>query len=216
MNFTVSLDMALSPVSPGVAALIAWVFCAVVIAALCNRFIPWPKGCRNNPLLFSGIAILALTPMGNHPGLAAGLHGMMGAPSGTLMQLAILSFLNKPWPLLPARRTLFGLGLGMMVFYGLSMGMGQSLITDPYAWGFLPDDWVWLLLLLLAYGLFRHQQTGWLVILSINLLLWRSGLLASRNLWDAFFDPMLMVAVFWIAARQRSTTVPPTSPSEAA
>jgi hypothetical protein len=193
-----SLPNLLVPVSPNVASVLGWMSCGILLAGLCNRYLPWPKGCRDNPLIFCGIALLTLLPVGNHPGLAAGLHGMLGTPSGTLLQLSFLAFLNRPWPNLPPRNVLL-LGITLVIgFYALSLGVGRMLISDPYTLGFLPT-FLWLPLLGLGYWLYRKNQTGWLIILTVDLAMWRLGLHSSRNLWDVLFDPLLIVALLWLA-----------------
>ena len=197
MTSTLPLSL-LVPVSPSVASVFGWLSCAILLAGLCNRYLPWPKGCRDNPLIFCGIALLTLLPVGNYPGLAAGLHGTLGTPSGTLLHLSLLAFLNRPWPNLPSRKTLLVTICTLIGFYALSLGVGRMLISDPYAWGFLPTL-LWLPLLGLAYWLYRKNQTGWLIILTVDIAMWRLGLHSSRNLWDVLFDPMLTVVLLWMA-----------------
>lgn len=212
MIFPAPIEVTLVPISANVAAVIGWLTCAIGIAALCNHLFPWPRGCRDNPLIFSGIALLTLMPIGDHPGLAAGVHAFLGAPSATLMQLALLSFFHKPWPPLPGRRATLVLSGVLLVFYLLSLGAWQIHWFDPYAWGFLPDESVWLGLLTLAYLLYRQQQSGWLMILSLDILFWRTGFIASRNLWDALIDPLLLVILLYLTFRpekQKPLSAPP-------
>lgn len=209
-------------VSPNVGAALGWLGCAVILTALCNRFLPWPKGCRDNSLIFSGLIVLMLLPVGEHPGLAAGLHGMLGVPSGTLMVLAGLTCLNKAWPPLPGRRgSWLLLGL-LLLYYALSLGLGHNHLPDPYFTGFLAvisPGGLWLVLGSLGYWLYRRQQTGWLIILTLNLIFWRTGLLPSRNLWDVLVDPMLLGVLGWHAYHQPVNHLPTlatTSPSDPA
>lgn len=197
-------------ISPAVSAALSWLACAMVLAALCNRFFPWPQGCRDNTLIFGGLTLLMLLPVGDHPGLAAGLLGMLGTPSGTLWQLSALTCFNRAWPTLPSRRLTWLLVILMLIFYALVLGMGnvgQTLATDPYRFGFAPSM-LWLGLTTSAYLLYRYQQTGWLIILTINLLLWRTGLLPSRNLLDALFDPMLLLVLIIHGCRPSQPTTP--------
>lgn len=172
--------------------LFGWFSCAILLAALSNRLLPWPQGCRDNTWLFSGLAIITLLPIGEHPGLAAGVHGTIGPPSATLAQLALLSFLNIQWPPIPRHRTRLVIAGFLIVFYALSLGAGKTWLPDPYAWGFQATWMLWGLLLL-GLWLFYQQQTGWLIILSVDILLWLLDVLPSNNLWDALFDPMLLV-----------------------
>lgn len=176
--------------------LFGWFSCAILLAALSNRFLPWPQGCRDNTWLFSGLAIVTLLPLGEHPGLAAGVHGTIGPPSATLAQLALLSFLNIQWPALPQRRARLVIAGLLIGFYALSLGAGKTWLPDPYAWGFNADGLLGALLLL-GIWLFYQQQTGWLIILSVDILFWQLDVLPSSNLWDALFDPMLLVLLLW-------------------
>ena len=194
------------PFSPVAAIGLGWLSCAIVLAALSSR-LPWPRGCRDNPLLFLGLAILTLLPVGNHPGLAAGLHGTIGTPSGTLLQLAVLSFFNRPWPALPCKRGLWLIVLGILTFYALSLGAGRTWLPDPYAWGYQPQ-WLLLATLLAGLALYHHGQNGWLVILTVDLWLWALGIHASHNLWDVLFDPILLGIALWQAIRRYKPAAP--------
>ena len=193
-------------VSPAVGAVLSWFACAMILTALCNRFLPWPQGCRDNTLIFGGLTLLMLLPIGDHPGLAAGMLGVLGTPSGTLWQLSALTCFNRRWPPLPSRRLTWLLIVLMLIFYALVLGMGnigQTLAPDPYSLGFGPSV-LWIGLTLVAYIFYRYQQTTWLIMLTINLLLWRTGLLPSRNLLDVMFDPMLLVVLIWHGCRRNS------------
>jgi hypothetical protein len=193
-------------VSPAVGTVLGWFASAIILTALCNRFLPWPQGCRDNSLIFCGLILLMLLPVGDHPGLAAGLHGMLGTPSGTLWQLSVLTCLNRPWPPFPARRVLWLIIILMAGYFALSLGVGSMVIDgmpDPYGLGFSPDV-LWIALVVGAYLLYRYQQTGWLIILTINILLWRTGLLPSRNLLDVMFDPMLLAVLVWHGVQRRA------------
>lgn len=177
------------PFSPVVATSLGWLSCAVVLAACFSR-LPWPKGCRDNPWLFLGLGILTVLPVGHHPGLAAGMHGMLGAPSSTLLQLSVLTLLNRPWPGLPQPRIFIPLCLCAIAFYALALGAGKTILPDPYAWGYQPQG------LLLGIGLlggvlYQLRAQGWLIILTIDLACWGLGIHESHNVWDVLFDPVL-------------------------
>jgi hypothetical protein len=69
---------------------------------------------------------------------------------------------------------------------------------DLYAWGFHRQ---WMLpgvlgLMLWAWHYNRALAVGWLVGVSLFAL----GLLPSRNLWDALFDPYLFLGSLWTLA----------------
>jgi hypothetical protein len=74
-------------------------------------------------------------------------------------------------------------------------------MPDIYEQGFSPSL-LWLLLTITAYLLYRYQQTGWIIVLTINLVIWRTGLFPSRNLWDVLFDPMLLAVLLWHGVRK--------------
>ena len=190
--------------SAHLSALFGWVTCAILIAAFGVRLFPSTvrpepvegpfQAPRRRALLALALFLIALVPLGNHPGLAAGLHGLFGPPSITLFQLALLTVLGRPWPDLPNRRLSILWVLGFGVFYALSLGAFRTLLPDPYAWGFHPQ-WLCAPLLLLGWVLYRRGQNGWLMLLTINLVIWASGLPASQNLWDSLFDPLLVVII---------------------
>lgn len=203
MSMTTSLPLsAFTPVvSATVSAVLSWFACALVLTALCNRFLPWPKGCRDNSLIFSGLVLLMMLPIGGHPGLAAGLLGILGTPSGTLFQLSVLTCLNRAWPSLPSGRWIWISILLILSFYAFALGYGKTFMPDIYEQGFSPSL-LWLLLTITAYLLYRYQQTGWIIVLTINLVIWRTGLFPSRNLWDVLFDPMLLAVLLWHGVRK--------------
>lgn len=177
------------PFSPVVATSLGWIFCAVLLAAASSR-LPWPRGCRDNPWLFIGLGILTLLPVGDLPGLAAGLHGMFGAPSITLLQLSVLTLLNREWPTLPKRGAFLPLLVAALTFYGLALGAGKMVVPDPYAWGYQPQGLL-LCLGLLGGVFYLKRWLGWLLILTIDLACWGLGIHESHNLWDVLFDPLL-------------------------
>lgn len=128
-------------------------------------------------------------------GIAPAMHGLFGTPSATLLQLAILQVAgHSPSPL--TKRAAACLLAFALFFYPTALGWGPF---DPYALGYQPAP---LLAVLLVVGLalgWRRQHT-WLAILGIDLLAYASGVFA--NLWDALFDPLLVLLALAIAARQ--------------
>lgn len=137
-------------------------------------------------LLATGLALVA--------GIAPMMHGTFGAPSLTLLQLALLQLANKtPSPF--GQRPALGLFIFGLLFYPTALGLGAF---DPYALGYKP--WMLLAALIPIAGLlwWRRQNT-WLIILALDLAGYASGLFA--NLWDALFDPLLFILALIIAGR---------------
>jgi hypothetical protein len=103
-----------------------------------------------------------------------------------------------------------------LLFYPPALGLG---LIDPYAWGY--DE---ALILPLAVG--GAALTGWLagwrlsaLVLVFALVAWRVHLLASTNLWDYLFDPLLVLGALWVlvartlrpALRRLRARTPPVS-----
>ena len=138
-------------------------------------------------LLATGLALVA--------GIAPMMHGTFGAPSLTLLQLALLQLANKtPSPF--GQRSALGLFIFGLLFYPTALGLGAF---DPYALGYQP--WMLLAALIPIAGvLWWRRQNTWLIILTIDLAGYASGLFV--NLWDALFDPLLfLVAAFVVGQR---------------
>jgi hypothetical protein len=90
---------------------------------------------------------------------------------------------------MPLKRRLI-LWVGMVVFYVLALGSGSF---DPYAFGYQP----WPLLLgLTAWVAWRGRSAPALtVLLGLDLGIFSLHGLASDNLWDYLFDPVLMIVL---------------------
>lgn len=158
---------------------LAWAFLAGCCVALLPR-------CRRLPVALAA-AGLALAPLFAGESVAVALHGAFSAPSFTLVQWAAWRLVAPGHPgWLTPRAAGFLLVVGL-VFYPLALGLGPF---DPYGLGYqaLP-----LLagLLPLAGWLAWRRQGAWLVILGLDLFAYAGGLFA--NLWDALFDPLLVL-----------------------
>lgn len=137
--------------------------------------------------LAAGVALAALLPFLGDDNLAMMLHGMFAAPSFTLVQLALRRLVAPACPKLlcpPAAMLLVAVAA---IFYPLALGLGPF---DPYALGYQPRALL-LALLPLAGWLAWRRQADWLLILGIDLLAYAAGLFG--NLWDALFDPLLIL-----------------------
>ena len=138
-------------------------------------------------LLATGLALVA--------GIAPMMHGTFGAPSLTLLQLALLQLANKtPSPL--GQRSALGLFIFGLLYYPTALGLGAF---DPYAVGYQP----WMLLATLipiAGALWWRRQNTWLIILALDLAGYASGLFV--NMWDALVDPLLFLLSVIILAHR--------------
>lgn len=88
---------------------------------------------------------------------------------------------------LPFKRRLI-LFLSMVIFYVLALGSG---VFDPYAYGYQP----WFILAgLCAWVIWRGRVAPALtLLLGVDLGVFALHGLASDNLWDYLFDPILMI-----------------------
>lgn len=165
-------------------------------------------GLLANALVFGAIAALlplgtlrpraamAATAIALLAGLAPVMHGLFGAPSVTLLQLAVLQLADRtPSPF--SYRPALGLLVFAVFFYPASLGWGSF---DPYALGYQP--WPLLAALLpLAAALCWRRLNAWVLILAVDLAAWASGIFA--NLWDVLFDPLLVLLAIVIVGRQQ-------------
>ena len=80
--------------------------------------------------------------------------------------------------------------LGMLCFYVLALG---AIPFDPYAYGFQP----WIILFGLTAWVAWHGRNaaGITLLLGIDLAVYALHGLASDNLWDYLFDPVMMIVL---------------------
>lgn len=136
-------------------------------------------------------AALVATALALLGGIAPAMHSLFGTPSLTLLQLAILQLTNRPSPF-GYRPALILLAFAAL-FYPAALGWGAS---DPYALGYQP--WALLAALApLAMALWWRRLDAWLLILAVDLAGYAGGLFV--NLWDALFDPLLVLLAALIA-----------------
>jgi hypothetical protein len=129
-------------------------------------------------------------------GIAPGMHAYFGAPSLTLLALAVLQLAGKtPSPL--SYRPALGLLAFATPFYATSLSLGGF---DAYALGYQPAA---LLAALLPIGLalWWKRLDVWLTILAIDLAGYACGLFA--NLWDVLLDPLLVLLALIVVGRQQ-------------
>ena len=120
--------------------------------------------------------------------LAPAIAGLVGPPSVTLTQIALLQLCGQKH--LIARETTAAVLLVILalMFYPLSLGLGPF---DPFDIGYRPKL---LLLAIVPIGiaLIIHRKHVLLLIGAVDLLAYALGLF--DNLWNAFFDPVLVFA----------------------
>lgn len=157
-------------------------------------------------LIFGGLAallplgplrqrvVLTATALALLVGIAPTLHGLFGPPSATLVQLAMLQVAGRPLARLSTRGAAGLLGFAA-IYYPMALGLGSF---DPHALGYQPLP-ILAALLPVGLALWWRGQHVWLVILAIDLLAWAGGVFA--NLWDALFDPLLMLLATAIVVR---------------
>ena len=174
-------------------ALYGWLAQAIVFGAAIALL---PLGRWQRPAALGAIAVASVS------GLAAALHGFLGAPSATLLGLALWRLLNGGASPLTRKAAWVVVGAGA-VFYPLALGLGPF---DPYGLGYQP----WPLLgglALAALVLWRVGAGAWLLLLAGALAAYPLGLFA--NLWDALIDPLLVaVAIGTLLKRPHKKKAP--------
>lgn len=163
-------------------AFYGWVTQGLLVAALVACIKPRPHW-----LLVCIAFCLSFIPLPEIGNLAAWLHGVFSTPSVPLIVLALLACLGRPIPLRPS--PLAGLSLVVLAtaFYVTALGLCP---IDPYEWGFHPQTLL-LALGFLMLALYWYGQASWLWILILSLVAYTLGIYS--NLWDALFDPILIV-----------------------
>ena len=147
-----------------------------------------PLGDRRQILAFMAIPVALAT------GIASFMHGVVGTPSLTLLALAVWQLMAiKPAPL-TFRPALTLLALAIP-FYAMALGLGP---LDPYTLGYQPLPLLTISLPLAAL-LWWRRLDYWLLILALDLAGYASGLFA--NLWDALFDPLLVIVALAVVVR---------------
>lgn len=138
-----------------------------------------------------GLGATAVALLG---GIAPVMHASFGAPSVTLLCLALFQLAGvSRLPLNAAAGS--GILAFALIFYPLAMGWSSF---DPYALGYQP--WVLISgLLPLGLALWLRRQSAWLLILAIDLSVYASGLF--DNFWDVLIDPLLVAAAAFVALR---------------
>lgn len=119
--------------------------------------------------------------------LAPAVAGLVGPPSATLTQVALLQLCGQRD--LIARETIAAVLLVILalIFYPLSLGFGP---LDPFDIGYRPKL-ILLAMIPIGIALIVHRKHVLLFIGAVDLLAYALGLF--DNLWSALFDPVLIV-----------------------
>ena len=119
--------------------------------------------------------------------LAPAVAGLIGPPSATLTQIALLQLCAQQN--LVARDTIAAALLVIVaaIFYPLALGLGPF---DPFDVGYRPKP---ILLAMIPIGilLIVHRKHVLLLIGAVDLIAYALGLF--DNLWSALFDPVLVL-----------------------
>ncbi|MGA9395177.1 MAG: hypothetical protein WCA83_02050 [Azonexus sp.] len=138
---------------------------------------------------------LAAIPVALVSGIASFMHGIAGIPSLTLLVLALWQLAgSRPSPL--TDRPALLLVAFAIPFYAMVLGLGS---LDPYQIGYQPLPLLAAIIPLAAL-LWWRRLDGWLLILTLDLAGYASGIFA--NLWDALFDPLLVLVALAVVIRQ--------------
>jgi hypothetical protein len=118
--------------------------------------------------------------------LAPAVAGLVGPPSVTLTQIALLQLCGQRDLIAKETTAALLLVILALIFYPLSLGLGPF---DPFDIGYRPKL---LLLIMVPIGitLIVHRKHVLLLIGAIDLLAYALGLF--ENLWSALFDPVLV------------------------
>lgn len=154
------------------------------------------RGVMSSRWIAALIAGLACLPLFAGDSAAMWLHGAIGPLSLTSTQLLLLAALYRTPPRLPSAALAIGIAAAL-VFYPLALGYSTF---DPYGAGYC-GFWPLLLALAVAVWLWYGRQYTWLLIVGIDLAAYGVGLFA--NLWNALFDPLLLVVAAVALFRRR-------------
>lgn len=170
--------------------------CALLLGAVAAC---WPAPPHNRRINAALVAAAALLPLPGGDSAAMWLHALIGTPSAMLAQLAVLACLGCR-PVALEKPIVLAFVLLATEFYALALGIGQA---DVYGIGFRNPL---LVVAIFPIGLwFWHTgKTSWLLLLAVALLAYACG--GYANLWDALFDPLLvLISLIYLLRRNRSS-----------
>jgi hypothetical protein len=120
--------------------------------------------------------------------LAPAVAGLVGSPSATLTQIALLQLCGRSELVAKETGAAALLIVFASIFYPLSLGLGPF---DPFDVGYRPKPAL-LALVPIGIALIIRRKHVLLLIGGVDLLAYALGLF--ENLWSALFDPVLVLA----------------------
>jgi hypothetical protein len=159
------------------AAALSNVVSASLLVGACVSMLPIPAR-RPAGVLAAILSLFTLAPA---------VAGLVGPPSVTLAQIALLELCGQRELVAKETTAAALLVIVALVFYPLSLGLGAF---DPFDIGYRPKL---LLVAMIPIGiaLIVHRKQVPLFIGAVDLLAYALGLF--ENLWSAFVDPVLVV-----------------------
>lgn len=167
---------------------------ALLVAWVVWKIVPRTPS-RQRRLFAAGIAALSLVPLADGVSAAMAMRALWGDPSVTTLQLVALSLADRPADF--NRGQAIALALFGIAFYALALGFGDF---DPYRIGYTAGPLLAILAGVTVSAWWRGQPL-YLWLLAVDLAAFAAGVFESTNLWDALFDPLLIIAAVVVALR---------------
>ena len=127
--------------------------------------------------------------------LAPAIAGLIGPPSATLTQIALLQLCGQKDLLARETTAAVSIVIVALIFYPLSLGLGPF---DPFDIGYRPKL-ILLAVIPIGITLIVQRKHVLLLIGAVDLLAYALGLF--DNLWSALLDPVLVVVCCAYLAR---------------
>jgi hypothetical protein len=119
--------------------------------------------------------------------LAPAIAGLVGPPSVTLTQIALLQLCGQKQLIAKETTAAALLVIIALIFYPLALGLGPF---DPFDIGYRPKL-ILLAIVPIGIALIIYRKHVLLSIGAVDLLAYALGLF--DNLWNVFFDPVLVL-----------------------
>jgi hypothetical protein len=147
------------------------------------------------PLLLLGSAWLGVVPVGRTSlvGLSRSVLSDLSLPMQALLLIGILRAVGMRHRLLVPWRRDVALGI-LLMETALILSVIGIVPLDAYEWGYAPQALL-LAILVALIGLWPLQP-AYASALLVGVLAFAAGGLASPNLWDYLFDPLLLAPCF--------------------
>jgi hypothetical protein len=155
-----------------------------LLAGAAVSLLPIPA---RRPVALVAAAVASLT-------LAPAMSGLIGAPSFTLTQMALLQIF-APAKIPKDRAAALVLVIVAAIFYPLALGLSAF---DPFDIGYHPLPLL-IATAVLGLGLAARRKAGLMAILGFDLIAYACGIF--DNLWSALFDPILVMLAIVVLVR---------------